>query len=679
LSRRVFRELVSVEEAKRRLYEVFRPHIVGVEKVSLSAAHGCILAEEIKAPLDVPPFDRATMDGYAVHAEDTFGADEANPIELKVIGSVEVGEKPGITLERSEAVEISTGAPVPTGANAVVMVEYTNQEGEILKVFRPVSVGENIMAAGSDIMAGETILRSGIVLTPRETGVLAALGFREIAVFRKPKIAVISTGNELVMPGESLPFGKIYDINFRSISDSVKECGGEPIILGIARDEMGEIRQKIDQAMEIGDAVLISGGTSAGVGDLLYRVIDDVGQPGILVHGISVRPGKPTIIAVADGKPIFSLPGHPTSALVIFNIFVAPIVRSMAGLDAELETKTVFGRTSSTIFTGGGRREYVPVNLVKTEEGQFKVYPVPGGSGAITSLAKSDGFIEVSESRTFLEEGETVEVRLFGSQIKPVDLMFIGSHCVGVNIILETAQRRIPHFFYKVINVGSSGGLTAIRNGEADIAGVHLLDEETGTYNIPFLSEYAVEDRAFLFRGYLRKQGLMVVKDNPKHIRGFEDLLRDDVMFINRNQGSGTRVLTDMRLRSIALTMGKDLADLTSRIKGYNAEAKSHASVAAAVALGKADVGIGIKAVAEQYKLEFIQVADEQYDFVVNAERLGKPVVKTFLEVLRSREFKEKVVEEAAGLMPTDETGRLVFVPKEFEQRVGRDFRWLLN
>ena len=677
MSRIIFRELVSVEEAKKRLNKHFEPRTLGIEKIPLSASYGHVLAEDVTAPLDVPPFDRAMMDGYAVHAEDTYEADEENPIELKVVVSIEAGEKPEVTVEKGEAAEISTGAPIPIGANAIVMVEYTSPEGETLKVFRPVSPGENIMAAGSDIMAGEVILRSGTVLTPRENGVLAALGFREVNVFRKPRVAVVSTGNELVMPGEPLPFGKIYDINFQSISDSIRECGGDSVFIGIAKDDMKEIRDKIERAMEIADVVVVSGGTSAGVGDLLYRVINGVGRPGILVHGVSVRPGKPTIIAVAKGKPIFSLPGYPTSALVIFNIFVAPVIRSMAGLDPELEIKTIVGKTSSRIFPGGGRREYIPVNLVKTEDGKLIVYPVPGGSGAITSLAKADGFIEVSEDRTFLEEDETVEVKLFGSQIKPADLMFIGSHCLGVDLILNILRKRFPRFLYKVINVGSSGGLAAIRRGEADIAGVHLLDEETGNYNIPFLREYAIEDKALLFGGYIRKQGLIIARGNPKGIMGFEDLLRDDVTFINRNLGSGTRVLTDMRLESTAQRMGKTFDELISKIKGYAVEAKSHVSIAAAVAMGKFDVGVGIRAVAEQYALDFIPVADEQYDFVVNIERLKKPVVKAFLKTLKLTEFKDRL-HEFPGLMPTDRTGKLIYLPEKLKQSLVRDFEWIL-
>jgi len=660
LSRKIFRELVSVEEARKKLGEYFQPKTTGVERTPLKASCGRVLAEDVIALIDVPPFDRASMDGYAVDAEDTFRADEEHPIELKLIGSIEAGTKPEITVQSGQAAEVSTGAPMPKGANAVVMVEYTSLDGDLLKVFRSVSPGENIMAAGTDIMAGELVLRTGTLLTPRETGVLAALGLSEVDVFRKPKVAVISTGNELVTPGEPLSFGMIYDINAQTISDSVRECGGESIFIGIIRDRIEEIRQKLAEAVRVADVVVVSGGTSVGVGDLLYRVIDSLGSPGILIHGVAVKPGKPTIIAVADGKPIFSLPGYPTSALMIFNIFVAPIIRSMAGLGPELVAATVIANTSSRIFTSGGRREYVPVNLVKTKEDDYRVYPVPGGSGAITTLAKADGFIEVPKNRTFLEEDETVEVRLFGSQIKPVDLMFIGSHCLGVDLVLRLLREKDPSITYKVINVGSSGGLAAIRRDEADIAGVHLLDSVTGEYNLSFVREHRIEDKAVLVRGYVRKQGLIVAKGNPKDIRGFGDLLRDDVTFINRNKGSGTRVLIDIRLEETAREMGKSLEDVRNMVDGYNAEAKSHSAVAASVAMGKADVGIGINAAAKRYGLDFLPIADEEYDFVVNSERLDKQAVSLFLETLRSGEFREKLAQEVPGLTSTDQTGKIV-------------------
>jgi putative molybdopterin biosynthesis protein len=662
MAQKIFRDLISVEEAKERLGEHFKP-LSKVEKIPVEECYGRVLAQDIEAPIDVPPFDRASMDGFAVHAEDTFGAEEDKPRTSRIVGRIGAGETPKVDVGEGKAVEISTGAPVPRGANAVVMVEYTHQEGDNIKIYRPVAPGENIMAAGSDIMAGELILRKGTALTPRETGVLAALGIVEIECYRKPKVVIISTGNEIVQPGTRLKYGKIYDINAHSISHAVTECGGEPIFLGTVEDAPDKIGLKISKGLRKGDLVITSGGTSAGVGDLLHHVINRLGSPGILVHGVSVKPGKPTIIAVLDGKPLFGLPGYPTSALTIFEIFVGPILREMAGLKPQIDQKRIDAMTAERIYPAGGRREYMPVNIVRTESGGFTVYPVPGGSGAITTLEEADGFIEIPEDKVFLDEGERVQVNLFSSELKPADLMIIGSHCIGVDILLELIRRRSPKFNCKVVNVGSSGGLAAIRRGEADIAGTHLLDERTGEYNISFLDRYGIKDKTILVRGYDRKQGLIVKKGNPKRITGPEDLFREDLSFINRNPGSGTRILLDMKLNEVAQSKKIPFEEVISKVKGYRTEAKSHTAVAVAVLQGKADVGLGIETVARRYGLDFILVAEEHYDFAIQAGRIEKQAIQAFLEMLRSEDFKNELEQRAPGLLATRETGEIIYSP----------------
>lgn len=662
MTQKVFRELVSVEEAKRLLQERFEPKTLGVEEASLEVAVGRVLGEDIVADVDVPPFDRASMDGYAIRAEDSFGAEEDRPVTLKVVGRVMAGEAPRVAVGEGEAVEISTGAPIPKGSNAVVMVEYTSVRDR-LQVYRSVVPGENIMASGADMMAGELVLRMGDVLTPREMGVLAALGRKSVKVYKRPKVAILSTGNEIVQPGEFLPYGKIYDINGRTLADSVAENGGKPIFLGIVGDKEEEIRVKVNEALSVSDMVLTSGGTSAGIGDLLYRIIDDLGPPGILVHGIAVRPGKPAIIGLIQGKPIFGLPGYPTSALMIFNVFVRPLLRMIAGLPAEVDSPLVEAQTAERIFSSGGRREYMPVNMVHMESGGYMIYPVPGGSGAITTLAEADGFIEIPEGRVYLDEGEKVSVELFSQRLKPADLMIIGSNCVGIDIILSLMRSNHVPYKSKIISTGSSGGLVAIRRGEADIAGTHLLDDASGIYNFPFLERYEIADKAILVRGYNREQGLVVVKGNPKGVHGVEDFMRPDISLINRNPGSGTRILLDMKLMELAKNRAIAFEDLVKNIQGYSFESKSHSAVAVAVLQGKADVGLAIKAVAETYGLDFIPVAQEHYDFLIHRERIGKPSVQAFLAVLRSKEFKEQLSKRAIGLTPTDDTGTVLYSP----------------
>jgi putative molybdopterin biosynthesis protein len=654
--REVFRTLVTIEEADAELRKHFKPEPASTDEAVVSGAMGRTLAQDVIAQIDVPGFDRATMDGYAVIADDTFGANDDNPKRLKIVGRCEAGQQISIPVNGGQAIEISTGAPVPRGSNAVVMVEHTRRINSTLEIFRPVVPSENISAAGSDIMAGELVLRKGETITPREVGILAALGTERIKVFRKPRVAILSTGNELLPPGASLTYGKVYDINASAIAASVVECGGEPVGLGILPDNAEVMEKKLKQALQQGDIVLTSGSTSAGAGDLVYRIIDNLGKPGVLVHGISVKPGKPALIAVVDGKPLIGLPGHPTSALMIFHALVAPILREMSGLTRRamvvLDAKLALRVTSAK-----GRRELLPVHLARGTRGQYLAYPTVGGSSAITSFSLSDGYIDIPDTVSFVEEGEHVRVYLFGAGLNPADLFVIGSHCIGIDVLIGVIREHRPEFAVKVINAGSLGGLHAVSRGEADIAGIHLLDEATGEYNIPFYHRFGLNDKAVLVRGYAREQGFLLPKGNPRSIDGFDTLLRGDVTFMNRNRGSGTRILVDFHLSRIAGSRSMTLEELARRISGYTSEAKSHSAVAAAVAHGRADVGVGIRTVAETHGLDFIKIGDESFDFLVARDRLDKSAVQSFLGTLRSKEFASLLTEKAPGLRPSPSTG----------------------
>ncbi|MHA1582946.1 MAG: molybdopterin biosynthesis protein [Candidatus Baldrarchaeia archaeon] len=664
--RKIFKTLVTLEEAIKKLYEHFEPKPLGFEEVPLFDAFGRVLAEDVYSEVDVPPFDRAAMDGYAVKAADTFGAREDKPVKLKIIGKVKVGFKPEIHVNKGEAAEIGTGAPMPSGANAVVMVEYTEEENGYVKIFKPVVLGENVQSAGSDIMVGELVLREGQLLTSREIGVLAAIGKVSVKVYRKPKVAVISTGDEIVKAGEKLPYGKIYDINGPSIFSAVKECGGEPIFIGIAKDDVKEIIDMIREGFEKADIVITSGSTSAGVKDVLYQIVDQLGEPGVIVHGIKIKPGKPTVIAIVDNKPLFGLPGYPTSALTIFRLIVAPVIRKMAGLPPVVQEDTVSAVLKTKIYAPLGRKYLVSVSLAKDKNGNLVAVPTPGGSGTITNLANADGYFEIPEDIEFVDEGEGVRVKLFSKDIKLPDLVFIGSHCLGVDLIYKLMRKHWPNINMRILNVGSTGGFMAIKRGEADIAGVHLLDEKTGTYNIPFIEKFGLKNKAVLVRGYIREQGFIVAKGNPKDFQGFPDLLREDIRFINRNKGSGTRTLVDIELKKLAKKLNLSFEDLTSKIKGYDVEAKTHSAVASAVLHGKADVGLGIRTVAEMFNLEFIPIAEENYDFLISIDSVNKQSIKLFLEILKSEEFKIKLKKEFKRIETRDDTGKIIYKPKSY-------------
>jgi putative molybdopterin biosynthesis protein len=415
----MFRKLLSFDEAKQLLDQSFSPKPVGEEQVSLLKAHERVLAQDIVSPIDIPSFSRSTVDGYAVKAADTFDASEDKHVSLRFCGHVAIGEPPTVTVEQESAAEIVTGAPLPEGADAVVMVEQTSRQGDKVLVRRPVVRGENIRAAGSDIHKNETVLKKGRVLGSREIGALAAIGLTEVTVYKRPRVAVMSTGAEVVAPGEALPPGKIYDINAHTLSAAVLESGGKPINLGIIPDKKDKLTQALKQALASADAVITSGGVSVGPKDFTPQVVDSLGKPGVIISGVAVKPGKPLTIAIVDGKPVFSLPGNPTSSLFMFNVFVRPILVRLAGRTEE-DLPKVKAVAAKRMFPARGRRTFVMVNLTYDNAGALLVSPVPTGlSGAITTLTKADGFVEISEKEQFVDAGTEIDVYLFGKLRKP--------------------------------------------------------------------------------------------------------------------------------------------------------------------------------------------------------------------------------------------------------------------
>ncbi|MEM2387184.1 MAG: molybdopterin-binding protein [Candidatus Bathyarchaeia archaeon] len=410
----MFRSLLTLEEAKKAIEEYFEAKPLGIEGVPLLEACNRVLAEDVIAPLDIPPFNRSTVDGYAVKAEDTFSADENRPVKLKLCGTINVGEMPKIRVERGTAAEIMTGAPIPEGADAVVMAEDTElRDGEVY-VYAAVAKDENVMKAGADIKRGETVIKQGRLLGAREIGAIAAVGLSKVKVYKIPRVAVLSTGAEITEPGRPLAPGKIYDINAYSLSTAIVESGGKPIYLGVFPDNSDEIEKALKKALSSADVVVTSGGVSVGSKDVIPKTLGLLGKPGVVVCGIATKPGKPTTIAVIDGKPVFALPGHPTSALLIFHLLVRPIIERMAGRQMA-EVATVKAFASTRMFPARGRRTFIMVKL-KKEKQRLVAEPVPVGlSGAITTLLRADGFIEIPENQQFVDADEEVIVHLFQS------------------------------------------------------------------------------------------------------------------------------------------------------------------------------------------------------------------------------------------------------------------------
>ncbi|WP_461866250.1 molybdenum cofactor synthesis domain-containing protein [Thermococcus sp.] len=398
-----FLKVIPLEEALKIINLL--PLEAEVEEVHIENALGRTLAEDVKSPINVPPFDRATVDGYAVRSEDTWMASESEPVRLKVIGEINAGEAAEFTLNKGESIYISTGAPLPKGADAVIQFEDVDRENNEVVIYKPAYPALGVMKAGTDVSANKPLLRKGQRLGFKETALLSAVGFDKVRVFKKPRIAVISTGNEIVLPGKRLKYGQIYDINGRAIADAVRELGGESVFLGIARDEKENLRELILKGIECCDIILLSGGASGGMRDLTASIIEELGE--VKAHGIAIQPGKPTIIGLIDGKPIFGLPGYPTSCLTNFTLLVAPLIRKLLG--GSYEHTTTRKKLAYKVFSVKGRRQFLPVRI----EGE-KAIPILKGSGAVTSFVEADGFIEVPENVEILEEDEEVEVILFG-------------------------------------------------------------------------------------------------------------------------------------------------------------------------------------------------------------------------------------------------------------------------
>jgi putative molybdopterin biosynthesis protein len=629
-----FLHVLTKEEAEA----VFHRHLslapLGEELVPLERCLGRVLSRDVVAPVDVPYFNRSNVDGFAVVAADTYGVDEESPAELSL---TEEHLAPGL-VPRQEvlpgtATAIATGAIIPKGANAVVMVEDTEVRDGVVLIYRPAVPGENISYAGQDIMQGETILREGQRLSSRETGVLAALGCAEVWCYRKPRVAVISTGDELIAPGQPMAEGKVYDSNARIVADAVRENGGEPHFLGMCRDDEAELEATLRQALAY-DLIVLSGGTSKGAGDLSYRVIERLGPPGILVHGVALRPGKPLCLGAVGTTPVVILPGFPTSATVTFHEFVQPLIRAMAGLHRE-ERQTVPARAAVRFNSRKGQLEYVLVHVVRGQSG-FAAYPIGKGSGSMTTFSQADGFLKIPTNQEMVPRDAVVDVHLLSRDLRLADVTIIGSHCVGLDYLLGCLKRQ--GLQGKIINVGSTAGLQAARRGEADIAGIHLLDERTGEYNRAFLH---AGDGLALVRGYVRRQGMVCRRgdDLPAPLT-FERLVElavthGKLVLINRNRGSGTRILFDMRLRACAQALGMPVEKLTESLRGYDTEARSHNAVAASIALRKADWGLAIDTVAREYGLAFAFMQDEHYDFVIPADKLSHPTTQRFLDLLR--------------------------------------------
>lgn len=638
-----FLHVLDRDEAERRFRAALDCTPRGTESVSLDAALGRVLAADVVSPVDVPSFDRSNVDGFAVIAEDTFGATEEAPRTLMLEKEeIHTGVIPATVIHPGSAALIATGGMVPRGADAVVMVEYTDAHYTEarsceLRVARPVTAGSGISFAGTDITAGETVLRAGRLLTSRDTGVLAAIGVSTVEVWRKPIVAILSTGDEIIAPGEKMGPAKVYDSNGQVLADAVRELGGEVRRLGIVHDDTDALRKRLREALELADVVLLSGGTSKGAGDVSYRVVEELTDPGIVAHGVALKPGKPICLAATGGKAVVVLPGFPTSAIFTFHEFVAPVIRLLGGRGAE-KRAVVPARLAVKVNSEIGRTEYLLVGLVEIPgaETQLAAYPMGQGSGSVTTFSRADGFATIGRHEEIVQAGTLIDVQLLSRDLQLADLVVIGSHCVALDYLLGELERTGVRS--KFLAVGSTAGLIAAKRGECDLAGVHLLDPLTNQYNRPFLTP-----ELDLIPGYGRSQGIVFRRGDARFEgRTAEQAIANAIhdsscVMVNRNQGSGTRVLIDRLLGG-------------AKPRGYAVQPRNHNAVAAAVLQNRADWGMTLDTIARNAGLGFLPVQAERYDFITPVARENRPGVIAFRKLLDRASTREALVR--LGMQP---------------------------
>ncbi len=606
---------------------------LGTERVPVPEALERVTAEPIFARISAPFFNASAMDGIAVKAETTYGAHERNPVTLK---------------KGTGYVVVDTGDPLLDPWDAVIMIEdVTELDLETVEIRGAVSPWEHVRPVGEDIVAGELILPACHRVTPIDIGALLSGGILEVPVIRKPRVAILPTGTEIIEPEEPMAIGKIIESNSRVFEAIVKQCGGAPLRLKPVADDYGLIRETVREAVAQSDLVIINAGSSAGTEDYTAKVIAELGE--VLVHGLAIKPGKPAILGTVAGKPVIGIPGYPVSAWVVFDALVKPLIHAMLRQRSP-ERATVDAVVSRRIVSSLKHLEFVRVKLGMVG-GRLIATPLSRGAGVTMSLVKADGILPIPLCSEGIEAGETVAVELL-RDLRDIEntVVVIGSHDLVVDLMADCMHTTWPDSGLSSAHVGSMAGLMALQRGEAHVAPIHLLDEATGEYNRSYVRKVLPGLKAVLVKGVRRVQGLMVPAGNPKGITTIADLGRSDLRFVNRQKGSGTRLLLDYNLKR----MGIEAAS----IAGYGREMTTHMAVASAVESGTADVGLGIQSAAAILGLDFIPVGVEAYDFLVPEQYLETLPVQRFIETLRLEAFQRKVL--ALGGYELEEPGVII-------------------
>jgi len=641
MHRNIYLKMKTLEEARNIMFDAFdMSGVTGVETIAVPDAVGRVLARPVEAVFSSPGFHSAAMDGIAVNAEVTFGASEGNPREL-VMGK--------------DAFPVNTGHVLPENTDTVIMIEHVNDVGDgRVEIEAPAFPWQNVRKMGEDIVASELLFPRNHVITPYCVGALLSGGVFSVEVRKKPKVLIIPTGSELVdwenTDAPELAPGQVLESNSYVLGKLAEACGAEYMRHAKVADDPGRIKQVVRAASE-GEYQLIMtvGGSSAGSADYTRQVIDDLGE--VLVHGVTIMPGKPVIIGKVNDMPVFGMPGYPVSTIVAFEQFAGPLISSMLGQPAASRTEIAV-EPARKIASRLGVEEFIRVKL-GTVGNRVVATPLPRGAGCITTITEAHGIIRVPNNMEGLKESEPVTAEL----LCPLPairntIVVVGSHDNTLDVIADEIKAgghgRIT---LSSSHVGSMGGLMAIKKGVCHLAGSHLLDAGDGTYNVSYIRKYLPDIKVKLVNLVDRDQGLMVAPGNPKNIRGIKDLVREDVVFVNRQAGSGTRVLLDFQLDRLGIDPGA--------IAGYGNDEFTHMSVAVAVLSGMVDVGLGIYAAARALKLDFIPVVTEQYDLVIPEIHFQTRNIRVLLDTINTGRFKRRV--EALGGYSTGRTGEIVY------------------
>lgn len=619
--RNVYLKMKTIQEAQSIWSAKTFELRTSTESIPTYMALGRVTASPIIARRSVPHYHGAAMDGIAVLARDTFGASNTQPLRL--------------TLGK-DAFPVDTGDPIPEGTDAVIMIENVEPlSGNEVQIRSGAFPWQHVRKVGEDIVAGELLLPLYHRLRPADMGALLGAGVVAVDVFARPKVWIQPTGTELIAAeraGEAKE-GQIIEFNGTVLSGLVRECGGEPLLQGIVPDDYASLKERIREAVSSpADIVLINAGSSAGSEDFTSAIIEELGT--VLVHGVTMMPGKPTILGIIEGKPIVGVPGYPVSAIVAFEQFVRPLIYTLQGMPAPVfpEVEAILGRKMPSKL---GLEEFVRVILGRVQ-GKLIAMPLQRGAGIITSLTRADGLLRIPQDLEGIEVNETVRVRLLRPEHELENtLVMIGSHDNTIDVLANELKKRDSRIHLSSSNVGSLGGLMAIRRGQAHLAGSHLLDTETGGYNHAYVEKYLKGIPLRLVQLAKRQQGLLLRAGNPKNILGIQDLLREDVTFINRQAGSGTRILLDYSLQQLGIS--------PEGIRGYEQEEFTHMAVAVNVLSGRADAGMAIYASARALDLDFIPVAEERYDLVIPESGWDDSKLRLLREIIVSETFRQTV------------------------------------